>query len=111
MPQLRRTASALWTLYALLTAAGTLVLWMAGMTWFDAVNHAMTTLAAGGFSPHPRSIEGYASPAIQWIITVFMFIAGINFALQVRALRGHVAALVRDEEIRAYGGVVVVASV
>ena len=83
-PHLRQTAFALWKLYAALTAAQTLALWLAGMTLFDAVCHAMTTLAAGGFSPHPRSLEGYQSPAIQWIVTLFMFLAGVNFALQVR---------------------------
>lgn len=109
-PHLRHTASALWKLYAALTAAQTLALWLAGMTLFDAINHSMTTLAAGGFSPHPRSIEGYPSPAIQWIITAFMFFAGINFALQVRAVRGHYDAVRRDEELRAYTGVVALAS-
>jgi trk system potassium uptake protein TrkH len=70
----------------------------------------MTTLAAGGFSPHPRSIEGYQSPAVEWIISGFMFLAGANFALQYRVVRGHGWALVRDEEFRAYTAVVVVAT-
>lgn len=109
-PHLRHTASALWKLYATLTAAQTVALWLAGMTWFDAVCHAMTTLAAGGFSPHPRSLEGYPSAAIQWIVTVFMFVAGVNFALQVRAVRGNFTALRCDEEVRAYTGVVAIAS-
>jgi trk system potassium uptake protein len=109
-PHIRKTASALWRLYAALTAAQTLALWLAGMSLFDAVCHAMTTLAAGGFSPHPQSIAGYASPAIHWIITLFMFIAGVNFALQVRVARGNGRALLQDEEFRAYAAVVVVAS-
>ena len=66
-----------------LTAAQTLALWLAGMTLFESVCHSMTTLAAGGFSPHPASLAGYPSPLIQWIVTAFMFIAGANFALQV----------------------------
>jgi trk system potassium uptake protein len=109
-PHLRQTASALWKLYAALTAGQTLALWLAGMTLFDAACHAMTTLAAGGFSPHPRSLEGYQSPAIQWIVILFMFLAGVNFALQVRVLRGNRRALAVDEEFRAYTGVVIVAS-
>ena len=52
------------------------------MSLFDAVCHAFATMAAGGFSPHPLSIAGYESAAIDWIITVFMFVAGANFALQ-----------------------------
>jgi trk system potassium uptake protein len=109
-PQIRQTALALWRLYAALTAAQTVALWLAGMSLFDAVGHSMTTLAAGGFSPHPRSIEGYQSPAIEWIISGFMFLAGANFALQYRVARGHGWALARDEEFHAYTGVVIVAT-
>lgn len=107
-PQLRQTALALWRVYAALTAAETLALLMAGMSLYDAVCHSLTTLAAGGFSPHPLSIAGYDSPAIEWIVTVFMFVAGANFALQYRAVRGSSAALVQDEEFRAYAGIVLV---
>jgi trk system potassium uptake protein TrkH len=109
-PQIRQTALALWRLYAALTAAETLALWLAGMSLFDAVCHSMTTLAAGGFSPHPRSIEGYQSSTIEWIICVFMFLAGANFALQYRVVRGHGRALVKDEEFQAYTLVVAVAT-
>ena len=110
-PQLRQTALALWRLYAAFTAAQTLALWLAGMSVFDAVCHAMATLAAGGFSPHPLSIAGYNSPAIEWIICAFMLVAGANFALQYRVIvRGHGRALLQDEEFRAYLGVVLAAT-
>jgi trk system potassium uptake protein TrkH len=110
-PQIRQTALALWRLYAGFTAAQTLALWAAGMSLYDSVCHAMATLAAGGFSPHPASIAGYASPLVEWIICLFMFIAGANFALQFRAVvRGHGRALVHDEEFRAYVGVVLAAT-
>ena len=108
-PQIRQTALALWRLYAALTAIQTIALVLAGMSLFDAVCHSMTTLAAGGFSPNPLSVAPY-SPAVQWIITAFMFVAGANFALQVRVVRGNVRALAFDEEFRAYAGVVAVAS-
>lgn len=111
-PQIRRTAALLWRLYAALTVAQTVALWLAGLTWFDAVCHAMTTLAAGGFSPHPLSIAGYQNPAVEWIVIAFMFVAGANFALQYRALsRRDVGVLTADEELRAYTGIVVAASV
>jgi trk system potassium uptake protein len=110
-PQLRHTALALWRLYAALTAAQTLALWLAGMTLFESVCHSMATLAAGGFSPHPASFAGYPSPLIQWIVTAFMFIAGVNFALQVRMVRGNRRVLLDDEEFRAYAAVVLAASV
>ncbi len=80
------------------------------MSLFDAVCHAFTTLSAGGFSPHPLSVSGYQSAAIEWIVIVFMFIAGANFGLQYRAVRGGRSALIQDEELRAYAGVVAVAS-
>jgi trk system potassium uptake protein TrkH len=105
-PQIRKTAGLLWRVYAGLTIAEILLLVAAGMTLYDAACHAMTTLAAGGFSPHPRSIEGYQSGAVEWIIIVFMFLAGANFALQYRALRGQPSALVRDEEFRVYSLIV-----
>ena len=110
-PQLRQTAIALWRIYIVLTAAQVAVLVLAGMPLFDAVCHAFTTLSAGGFSPNPLSIAGYQSVAIDWIIIVFMFIAGANFGLQYRAVRGGRNALVQDEEFRAYAGVVAVAAI
>jgi trk system potassium uptake protein TrkH len=105
-PQVRRTAAALWLVYIFLTTVEALALRFAGMSWFDAVCHALTTLAAGGFSPNPESIMGYASPAIEWIITGFMFLAGANFALQVRVLRGQPLVFFRDDEFRAYAGII-----
>jgi trk system potassium uptake protein TrkH len=110
-PQLRHTALALWRLYAALTLAQVLALVAAGMSLFDAVCHAMTTMSAGGFSPHPLSIAGYESPLIDWIVVGFMFVAGANFALQYRAVRGGRIALVQDEEFRAYAGVAALATV
>ncbi len=110
-PQLRHTAIALWKIYVLLTAAEVVALALAGMSLYDAVCHAFATLAAGGFSPHPQSIAGYRSVAIDWIITAFMFVAGANFALQYRAARGSRNALVQDEEFRAYAAIVIVAAV
>jgi trk system potassium uptake protein TrkH len=110
-PQLRQTALALWRVYAALTLAQTAALMIAGMPLFDAMCHAMTTMAAGGFSPHPLSIAGYDSAAVDWIVTAFMFAAGANFALQYRAVRGSRVAVAQDEELRAYAGVLVIAAV
>ena len=80
------------------------------MPLYDSVCHAFTTLAAGGFSPHPLSVAGYRNPAAEWIIIVFMFAAGANFALHYRALRGDVGVFRKDEEFRAYLGIVLVSS-
>lgn len=108
-PRLRHTAAALWSLYVVLTALETVALVLAGMSLFDAVCNSMATLAAGGFSPNPLSIAGYGSATIEWIVTAFMFIAGANFAVVYQAARGRPQALARDEELRAYAGIVILA--
>jgi len=109
-PQIRATALALWRLYFGLTVAETAALVWAGMTPYEAVCHAFTTMAAGGFSPHAQSIAGYASPMIDWIVIAFMFLAGANFALQYRVVLGNFKAIAQDQELRTYGGVVLVAA-
>jgi trk system potassium uptake protein TrkH len=111
-PQIRRTAALLWRLYAALTVMQAVALRLTGMSWYDAINHAFTTLAAGGFSPHPLSLAGYANPAAEWVIIVFMLLAGANFAVQYRALaQRSFRIVVDDEELRAYVGVVLAATV
>ena len=109
-PHLRQTAAHLWRLYSGLTLAQVLVLSVAGMPMYDSICHAMTTLAAGGFSPNPESIMGYNSAAVEWTICFFMFLAGANFALQYRVLLGHPGALLKDDEFKAYVGIIVVAA-
>jgi trk system potassium uptake protein TrkH len=109
-PQIRKTAAALWTVYAGLTVLEILLLIGAGMPVYDSVCNAFATLAAGGFSPNGLSIMGYRNHAAEWIITLFMFLAGANFALHYRMLRGELRVLPRDEEFRAYLGIVLVAT-
>ena len=80
------------------------------MTPFEALAHAFTTMPTGGFSTQPRSVEIF-SPAAQWIIVVFMLLAGANFALMYRGfVRRRPRVFLRDEELRLYLGLVVVAS-
>ncbi|MBA2353356.1 MAG: TrkH family potassium uptake protein [Acidobacteria bacterium] len=105
-PQIRKTAGALWAVYAGLTVLQFVALLATGMPVFDSACHALTTLAAGGFSPHPSSVAGYQNPAAEWVITAFMFVAGANFALHYRALRGEWRAFLHDEEFRAYVAIV-----
>lgn len=110
-PRITHTAKALWLVYILLTVVEVVLLWMNGMPLFDAVCNSFSTMAAGGFSPHPQSIMGYQSPAATWIITVFMFLAGSNFALHYRVLfQGKYGSLARNEEFRLYTVIVVVMS-
>lgn len=109
-PRVRHTAIALWALYIGLTAVQAMLLSLAGMPLFDAVCNSMTTMAAGGFSPHPASIGGYENAGVEWVVVLFMFIAGANYSLQYRALRGQPGSLLRDEEFRVYTGLVLVAT-
>ncbi len=106
-PRIRNTAIALWSLYAGLTAFEAASLTIAGLPLYDAVCNSFTTMAAGGFSPHPESIGGYGNPAAEWIIIGFMFLAGANYSLQYLAVRGRISRLLRDEEFRVYSAVVI----
>ncbi len=85
-PRFQETAKRLWLLYAAITAAEALLLWAGDMDLFQAVNHAFTTMSTGGFGTEVTSITGF-SPYVQWVVIVFMFIAGASFALHFRALR------------------------
>ncbi|PLX89921.1 MAG: potassium transporter, partial [Desulfuromonas sp.] len=101
-PRIQDTAKLLWGVYVLLTVAETILLMVAGMSFFDAANHAFTTMATGGFSTRNASVAGFESAAIDWIITLFMFLAGVNFSLHYLALRGRVMDYLRNEEFRFY---------
>ncbi|KGQ22564.1 TrkH family potassium uptake protein [Thermus filiformis] len=105
-PRLRHTAQAVFRVYVLLTLLAVLAYALAGMPLFEAVANALTTLPAGGFSPNPMSFATY-TPLAQWLGTLFMFLAGVNFLLQYRLIFGReVRPLLLDGEFRAYAGVV-----
>ncbi len=101
-PHMRDTAKVLWKVYVLFTAAETAVLAAGGMGLFDAVNHALTTLPTGGFSPWNASIAQYDRLDVDLVILGFMVLAGINFSLHYRLLRGEGLAFWRDAECRFY---------
>jgi len=111
-PRITQTAKALWLVYTLLTLLEVILLVLADMPLFDAVCNGFSTMAAGGFSPNPLSIMGYESSKITWIITIFMFLAGSNFALQYRVLlQQKPLALYKSEEFRFYTTIVLICSV
>lgn len=110
-PRIAHTAKALWLIYVLLTALEICLLYYADMPLFDAVCNSLSTMAAGGFSPHPQSIMGYQNPTATWIITAFMFLAGSNFALQYRFMvQMKPYSLVQSEEFRLYLSIILVLS-
>jgi trk system potassium uptake protein TrkH len=104
-PKIKQTAVALWWVYAGLTVLCSLLLMIEGMSFFDAICHAMATLGTGGFSTRTASVGYYQSAAIDWIITAFMLIGGLNFGLYYGALRGRWSELWRNYELRFYLGV------
>lgn len=86
-PRIQETATILWVTYIILSVTQALLLVLAGMPLYEAVIHTFGTMATGGFSSKNASIGYYNNPLIQWIIIVFMFMAGVNFALYYQALR------------------------
>ena len=102
-PRITDTAKRLYLIYVVLTFAEFFLLKAAGMTWFDAINHAMATVSTGGFSTKTDSIAFYnGAPIIQYIIIFFMFIAGTNFVLTYFALKGKIKKVYESEEFRYY---------
>jgi trk system potassium uptake protein TrkH len=101
-PRIANSAKILWGVYVLLTLAETGLLWAGGMSLFEAWCHTCGTMATGGFSTRAASIGAYANPYFDGIITLFMFLAGCNFILHFRALRGKPLFYFRDEEFRFY---------
>ncbi|CAL2076340.1 TrkH family potassium uptake protein [Tenacibaculum sp. 190524A02b] len=102
-PRITDTAKRLWLIYVLLTVVEFVLLKVAGMTWFDAINHAMATVSTGGFSTKNASVAHWnGAPLIQYIITLFMFIAGTNFVLTYFALKGNVQKVLKNEEFKYY---------
>jgi trk system potassium uptake protein TrkH len=102
-PRIASTARLLWVVYALLTAVLAVVYVLLGMGVFEAVNHAMSCLATGGFSTRTASLAAY-SAQIQWVTVVFMVMAGTNFTLHYRLLAGRWQSWIGDEEWRWYVG-------
>ncbi len=107
-PRMQTTAQALFAIYATLTLAATAAYWGAGMTPFDAVNHAMSTIATGGFSTHDESAAYFQSPAIEWCMILFMLLCGADFGMYIRMLQGGVKVALKNVELRFFLSMVVI---
>ncbi len=99
-PRLSDTAKILWYVYTLITVVEIVFLYAGGMTFYDALCHAFTTMPTGGFSPKSASIAHYNSAYFDWVIIFFMMLAGINFALHFQFLRGKPLVFWKDSEAR-----------
>ena len=101
-PRIKETAKRLWIIYISFTILLFFILWAEGMNLFDAVNHAMTTFATGGFSTKNASIGYFESPLIQYTIILFMIISATNFTLTYFALKLDFRKVINNEEFRIY---------
>jgi trk system potassium uptake protein len=101
-PRIQETAKRLWGIYVGLTALLVVILKIGGMTFYDAVNHAFTTMATGGFSTKNASMMAYDTPVIQYPIIIFMFLAGTNYSVTYLALKGRFRRVLRNDEFKAY---------
>jgi trk system potassium uptake protein TrkH len=102
-PRITDTAKRLWLIYVGYTIMETVLLKLAGMSFFDAVNHSLSTLSTGGFSTKNTSLAYWNdSPLIQYIVIVFMFLAGTNFVLSYFAFKGRFKRVFKDEEFKIY---------
>lgn len=106
-PRITDTAKRLWYIYVLYTVVETILLYCAGMNFFDAFNHALATLSTGGFSTKNASVAFWNdSPIIQYIIILFMYLAGMNFVLSYFGFKGKFSKIFEDREFRWYTGLV-----
>jgi len=110
-PRIRETAKRLWLIYIGLTGILTILLYLEGMTFFDAINHSFATLSSGGFSTKNASLAFYNDPLIQYTIIVFMFIAGVNFTVIYLGLKRNFKKVWESDEFRAYLLVTIIISV
>jgi trk system potassium uptake protein len=104
-PRITDTARDLWKLYLVISIAEVILLLLSGTTLYDALCHTFTTMSTGGFSPHGESVA-YFGPVTQWIIIVFMFLAGINFSLHAHLFRLRPWPMLKNPEFRVYGFII-----
>jgi trk system potassium uptake protein TrkH len=100
LPHVRRSARLVLTIYAAYNVFGILALRLAGMTWFDAVNHAFSALSTGGFSTRTQSIAYFQGPAVEAVIIVLMLLGMLNFLTAYTLIRRKFKAVARNSEVR-----------
>jgi trk system potassium uptake protein len=110
-PRIAKTAKILWIVYILISLAQTLALLWSGFSLFDALTHTFGTVATGGFSTRDGSIAAFGNIRAEWVIIVFMLVAGGNFALYYHAFFGRLKSVFNDSELRFYLSVVLMAAI
>lgn len=102
VPRLNETAKILYIIYFVLTILQTILLMVSGLSFYDAVIHALGTAGTGGFSNMNSSVAAFNNPAVEWIITIFMILFGVNFALYFQVLKGSIKSFFKSEELKYY---------
>lgn len=102
VPKIKQTAKILYAIYFVLTVIETIFLKFAGMSWYDAIIHALGTAGTGGFSNMNASVAAFNNPTVDWIITIFMLLFGVNFVLYFQLIRGNFKAFFKSEELKWY---------
>lgn len=97
-----KTAQILYTIYFVFTLVEIVALRLVGMTWFDAVTHTFATMGTGGFSTKNASVGAFANPGAEWVISGFMLLASVNFALYYEAVVGDIRSLLKDSELKLF---------
>jgi trk system potassium uptake protein TrkH len=100
LPHVQRSAKLVLAFYSVYIVIGIVALYAAGMSWFDAVNHAFTALSTGGFSTRAESIAYWHSPAVEAVLVVLMLLGTLNFLTAFTLLRGKWRAAARNSEVR-----------
>ena len=109
-PKIKETAIILWGIYTGISAIQVVLLMLGGLDWFDAVTVMFGTMGAAGYVPHDASIAYYQSPYVEWVCTIFMFMAGTNFALYFRIIQRKFSKVFRDGEYRLYWKIVLIST-
>lgn len=109
-PRITEAAKRLWGIYVLLTILETLLLLAGGMNLFESLCHSFGTIATGGFSPKNSSIAGY-SPYIQYVVMLFMFLAGISFTMHYYLLKGKFSKVFSNGELKFFFSIIFIASI
>lgn len=107
-PRISQTAMGLWFVYIVLTIVLCVLLWLGPMSFFDSICHAFSTMSTGGFSTKNESIGAWNSVYVKSIVTLFMFLGGVNFALLFKAASGQVGELWKSDVFRTYVYIIVV---
>ena len=106
-PRIGITAKWIWSIYAGITALLVGLLMLGGMDWFDSICHAFATTGTGGFSTKQASVAHYSSPYIEYVISIFMFISGINFTLLLLFVNRKFKKFISNAELKFYFGSVI----